>query len=163
MTKTIEIQKTDAEIAYKNADESGKKLLENLLGKENILPLKVTERIKTFNDVLKELGIVTPSKQMLLDYSGTDPDVISSCAHLKLTLIARVLNEGWKPDWTNTNEYKYVPWFKHKSGFGLSFYAYGRWRTDSRVGSRLCFKSREVAQHVFETFKELYEDYLLIG
>lgn len=32
---------------------------------------------------------------------------------------------------------------------------------DADVGSRLCFKSEALADYAAETFKELYEDYLM--
>lgn len=47
-------------------------------------------------------------------------------ADFKLTLIIEYCNEGWIPDYTNYNEYKYFPYFevkadkKHLSGFSVS-------------------------------------------
>lgn len=88
-------------------------------------------------------------------------------AHYKLVLIVQAVNEGWQLNWANTDEFKYELWpdviSKESGGFGLSCDGYDVWGTTTSVGSRLCFKSREVAKYTFETFKELYEDYLLIG
>jgi len=160
--QTIEIKKKNAESAYKNADLNGKKLLEELLGKENVMPGKITDRIKTFKDVLEELGMLAPNKQILLDYNGADPDLISSQAHLKLTFIARALNEGWKPDWSNSSQYKYFPWFREKTGFGLSFGGVDRWFTYTSVGSRLCFNTYELAEYAATQFADIYNDFLTI-
>ncbi len=90
-------------------------------------------------------------------------------SHYKLVIIVEAVNDGWQPDWSNTDEYKYELWpdivkdETKPSGFGLACDGYDLWHTITGVGSRLCFKSREAAKHTFETFKELYEDYLLIG
>lgn len=92
----------------------------------------------------------------------------SFIAYFKLIIIAQAINEGWEPDWNNSNEYKYTPWFevkadkKRPAGFGFSAAGYGTWRTFTAVGSRLCFKSRELALYAGKTFTDIYIDYLLI-
>lgn len=159
---TLEINKANAVKAYNSADSNSKKLLEELLGKEHFVPQKITDRIKTFDDVLSELGQLPMNIAILLSYNGDDGDMISSQAHLKLTLIARVLNEGWIPDWSNSSQYKYVPYFKHKSGFGLAYDDFVNWDTRTRVGSRLCFKTAELAKYAATQFADIYNDFLTI-
>ncbi len=159
--KTIEIKTENAIAAYNNANSEGKKLLVDLFGKQNLL-LKITDRVKTFADAVEVIGGITDNQKILLDYNGMDGDMISSQAHLKLTIIARALNEGWKPDWTNVNEYKYVPLFKHKSGFGLSYFVCDCWGACTFVGSRLCFKSSELAEYAATQFADVYNDFLTI-
>lgn len=121
----------------------------------------ITDQVKTFEDACEILGIdgdvITGS---ISDALAGDADSIA--AYAKLIIIARALNEGWKPDWSNNSQYKYVPWFKHKSGFGLSFGGYGGWRTFTAVGSRLCFKTKELAEYAATQFADLYNDYLSI-
>ena len=134
-TETIEIKKTNVIAAFKSATAEGKALLTKLFGK-NSLYEKITDRIQTFADV-EEL-----SGEKVIRNSGETDDEF---AYRQIKLIAKVLNEGWIPDWTNQNLYKYVPYFKHKSGFGLSCYDAHGWNTYSFVGSRLCFKSAELA------------------
>ena len=160
--QNLEITKDNAHKAYKATDANGKKLLEELLGKENLVPQKVTDRIKTFEDVLEALGELPSNLKILLDYNGTDGDLISSQAHLKLTLIARALNEGWTPDWSDSSQRKYVPWFKEKSGFGLSCGDFDTWFTNTGVGSRLCFKTSELAVYAATQFADIYNDFLTI-
>lgn len=161
--KELIIKKSNAATAYRNADAKGKKLLEDLIGKENLQLGVITDRVKTFDDVLNELsGSATQDVCDLLNYKTEDPDMISARAYMKLVLIARALNEGWTPDWGNSDEYKYVPWFKHKSGFGLSYHGYGRWTTNTVVGSRLCFKSRELAEYAATQFADIYNEFLTI-
>ncbi|WP_410221907.1 hypothetical protein [Pedobacter sp.] len=73
---------------------------------------KITDRVKTYEDACKIFGI-DPSKIML-----TYPDQLSVkdansiVAFAKLQTIAKALNEGWEPDWSNANQPKYYPWFK---------------------------------------------------
>lgn len=89
-------------------------------------------------------------------------------ADFKLIIIAEVLNEGWTPDYTNYDEYKWFPYFdvdadkERKSGFGLSCHVCDYWLSHSTVGSRLCYKSRELAKYSGETFIEIHKDYQLV-
>lgn len=119
----------------------------------------IIERVKTFDDACKVVGL----DKVQVGVTGLDDDTNSIIAYTKLVIIAKALNEGWQPDWENSSQRKYVPWFEHKSGFGLAYNDCGDWASATTIGSRLCFKSKEAAKHTFETFKDLYETYLLIG
>ena len=108
MNNQINIQTENVLNAYKNGNQEQKTLLENLFGKEVFQPKDITERIKTFEDACHELGIehdkwVQDKKEL-----GLEADVV---AFLKLRIITAALNQGWTPDWKNSNEYKYYPWF----------------------------------------------------
>jgi hypothetical protein len=116
--ETIEIQKSNLQAAYAAADESGKSLLRNLfpdadLNKDN---RPVTERIKTFDDALKELGdkhpLVLQYKECFDNYldGAKNEDVADIVAYLKLRIIVAALNEGWKPEFTE-DEWRWYPWF----------------------------------------------------
>jgi hypothetical protein len=158
--KTITIQPNNALKAYQNADKSGKLLLENLLGKEFISSGEITDRIKTFEDVLSSVE-VSENLNILLSYNGIDPDMLGAQAMTKLTLIARALNEGWEPDWTDSNQYKYVPYFNnYKSGFGFSGSNYDAWYSGTCCGSRLCFKSAKLAEYAGKQFLDIYNQFL---
>lgn len=121
----------------------------------------ITEKVKTFEDACEVLGIdgdvITGS---INDALAGDADSIT--AYAKLIIIARALNEGWVPDWSNGRQYKYIPWFEHKSGFGLSYFVYGGWYTLTYVGSRLCYKTEELAKYAATQFADLYNDFLTI-
>src|ERR1700680_3512989 len=86
----------------------------------NKLTGKITDRIKTFEDAVQ---IFPPYENMklLLNYSGSDKDLIAAQAFAKLTIIAKALNKGWVPDWNNSNQYKWYSWFKY-SGSGFRFF-----------------------------------------
>lgn len=157
--ETIEIKKENVLKAYKKANQTGKDLLENLFGK-NVIQAKITDRIKTIDDACNELGINTSIFENMADIDGVEDS--GSIDFLKATIITKALNEGWKPNWEDTSEYKWFPWFKMKSGFGFSgsdcTYAY----SNTHVGSRLCFKSEELATYAGKQFESIYKNYLTL-
>lgn len=153
--ETLQISKKNAINAYKKADAIGKVLLSDLLGKEN-LSQKITDQVKTFEDACEILG--EPPKLPYPDPSNPEEQAIN--ATKKLFVIARALNEGWEPDWTNYSEAKYVPWFEYKSGAGFSFSVYYYWFASTHVGSRLCYKNRELAEYAGSQFKKEYNQFL---
>lgn len=95
-------------------------------------------------------------------------------AYKKMKVITRALNtdqetkEAWTPDWSNYDQGKYYPWFdmdadeKDAAGVGFSFLGYDSDLTLSDVGSRLCFKSRELAKYAGQQFTEIYKEYFVI-
>jgi hypothetical protein len=121
-------------------------------------------KIKTFEAACKVKGL--DAKKILPDVS-TFPEEHQKAliAHAKLILIAEVLNDGWKPNWEDDDEYKYYPWFymdktRYSSGFSFAgvLYVY----SSSLVGSRLCFKSRDIAEYAGKTFVKLYKDLFVL-
>jgi hypothetical protein len=125
---------------------------------------KITDWIKTFEDACREMGIELDSKIAIEAPAELADDLKSIGAYAKLTIIARALNEGWKPDWTDSNQYKWHPFFEanKKAGFGFSRTRYGYWLTHTSVGSRLCFKSEALAKYAGEQFIDIYNDFLTL-
>ena len=109
-------------------------------------------------------------------------------AYTRLAIIAEALNEGWRPEYTE-DEYRYYPWFglytqeeyddmddedKERCRFvGRSVYnAYadgglvcadanhGSASSYAGIGSRLAFKSRELAIYCGKQFIEIWINYL---
>lgn len=156
--QTLQVEKANALKAYNKADKTLKEVLETLFGKEN-LSQKVTDRIKTFEDALAVVK-VSENLRILLDYNGQDKQMISSQAHAKISIIAEALNEGWKPDFSNSNETKYYPWLKFTPGVGFSSYDFVSAYSSSHVGSRLCFKTSDLAKYAAEQFQSIYNDFL---
>ena len=118
-------------------------------------------KIKTFEAACKKLKI-DPEK-CLPDVKGMpEHHQDSTIAYAKLVIIAEALNDGWKPDWSNMEEWKYYPWFDMSSGSGLSFLGFADLYSLSFVGSRLCFKSAELAKYAVTQFKDLYEKYFVL-
>jgi hypothetical protein len=140
---------------YPTADNSGKQILKGLFG-EKIFNQKITERVKTFDDVLSIAG-------------KTMEDMTRGCvdeqevANRKVKLIAEVYNEGEVLDPMNTKQVKYYPWFEITpgSGFGLSYDFCDSWGSNADVGVRLCFKSSELAVDAGKKFTEIYASLLI--
>lgn len=126
---------------------------------------EITDRVKTYEDACKVLG-VEPINEQNAKAQGFRSDEI---ARRKLETIAAALNEGWKPDWNNTDQYKYYPYFyiqenaKGKGSAGLSFASTGHAATHSYAsfGSRLCFYASRLARYASNQFTDLYEQILI--
>jgi hypothetical protein len=156
----LKISKANALRAFGAADKKGKQLLQDLFGKE-VLGDKITDRVKSYEDacLVDNLQPVTIENFSFL----AECDRESALAHHQMTIIARVLNEDWTPDWDNGNEYKYYPYFIWGgSGLGFSFCAGGCGRSGTDVGSRLVFKSRELAEYAGKQFITIYNQLFLI-
>lgn len=126
---------------------------------------EITDRVKTYEDACKVLG-VEPINEQNAKAQGFRSDEI---ARRKLETIAAALNEGWKPDWNNTNQYKYYPYFyiqenaKGKGFAGLSCASTlsAASSTDAYIGSRLCFYASRLARYAGNQFTDLYEQILI--
>lgn len=150
----------------------------------------VTERVKTFEDACKELGEDHPFVRSYNGYTSNihednknDTDIL---AYLKLRIICAALNEGWEPQFT-TDEYRYFPYFvlytqeeidemndeqkhrvvfrSHNNASANGGVAYAVASSDSsyastHIGSRLAFKSHELAKYAGEQFIEIWADYV---
>ena len=111
-------------------------------------PKCIMERVKTFEDACKITGIIPAI------YENSPKDTI---AYEKLKVIVRALNEGWIPNWEDSNEKKYYPYFR-MSPFGFDDTLCGYWSANSATGSRLRFKSAELAKYAGKQFVDLYRD-----
>ena len=184
MNKNIQIQQENVLNAYKNASDEQKELLEHLFGREVFKPVDVKERIKTFADAAKAVGIEDP-EEWESGYSDVEPDIL---AYFKLRIITKALNEGWEPKFT-VGEYRWFPFFvlytkdeidkmdektrtrvvlrsnsyaatsggvAYVGADGVSSDAY------SNSGSRLAFKSEELAEYAGKQFTEIYADFCFI-
>lgn len=123
--------------------------------------MDTTKKIKSFEDACKALGLNPESLPVVANLPEKDRKSI--IAYYKLTIIIRALNEGWLPDWTDSNEYKYFNWFYIDSaGFAYAGMYSAVTYTSTNIGSRLCFKNATLAHYARETFEGLYFDYLFI-
>ncbi|MDB0602332.1 hypothetical protein PL373_14515 [Tenacibaculum maritimum] len=152
--ETLEIKKDDAIKAHGKAKKSGKDLLENLFGKKTFLK-EVTERIKTIEDVLEDNNITQSDIDLMF------ANVPEHIKHQYIAeLLCKSLNEDWAPNWDDSTQGKYYPWFKMGSS-AFRFCDYDYWSTSSGVGSRLCFKSRKLAEYAGKQFKDVYKQFMI--
>ena len=125
--------------------------------------LSIMDRVKTFEDALA-LADEKTREEYLKSVEGYNiPDEI---AYKKLKLITKVVNEGWVADYTDPLQRRYFLW-----GGGLNDGALAGLLaaicdsasgvTYVNVGSRLNFKSREIAEFVGDQFLDLWNEYLL--
>ena len=149
----------------------------------------VTERIKTFADACNALGdehpLVTQYRLTAAAYKG-DPMTEDFIAYLKLRIIVAAINEGWEPKFAK-GEYRYYPWFylytkeqydklddEEKGrcvlrsgnypfscrGFVSSGTNYNASYSYTINGSRLAFRTRELASYAGRQFIEDWADFM---
>ena len=178
--EVLTITKANAIAAFEASDAAGKVLLETLFGKDQFRKKNVIDRIKSYEDACNELGIKPINEKELLKV--VDHHIVSL---LKLETITKALNEGWRnPQDLSTPAYYVWYWLYAESdrnsisneerivdvdmskylsvgGFACSNSDYAPSFTASAIGSRLCFKSRELAIYAAQQFAPLYIDYLM--
>lgn len=155
--------------------------------KEDLRP--VTERVKTFEDAVAELGEDNSLVMMFRHFeaegfaSGNE-DLV---AYLELRIITAALNEGWTPQFTR-GEYRYYPCFElyneedwndlsedakrehgilfssnaHNgayAGYVEAFSKNAHLITGTSIGYRPCFKTRELALYAGKQFASHWLDF----
>ena len=149
----------------------------------------VTERIKTFTDACNVLGdehpLVTQYRLTAAAYKG-DPMTEDFIAYLKLRIIVAALNEGWEPKFEK-GEYRYFPRFYFYTkeeydklddevkgrcvlrsgyytnsyyGFELTITYHDASYSFTCFGSRLAFRTRELAAYAGRQFIEEWADFM---
>lgn len=181
--ETLNIEKEKAINAYQQGSEEQKKVLEQLFGKETFRPKMVTDRIKTFNDALKELG---PNHILVKEYNvvKNNKTTYNTKLYSQLCVITAALNEGWRPKFVE-GEKRYFPYFRLYSaeeirqmskeekssvvyqscdyasgGVSCAYASYDSADVCAHIGSRLAFKTNELAKYAGKQFGKLYANYL---
>ncbi len=188
----MEIKIENVKAAFNTADESGKKLLLALfpeLSSETAQKADnrpVTERIKTFEDAMLELGEEHPFVKEWHLGENLSPELE---AYLQLRVICAALNEGWKPKFTedevrwfpcfwlytqdeinNMDEQEkqarhlistgnYETWF---AGFAFANSDYFPSNASAIIGYRLCLKNEALAVYCGKQFIDLWADFNLV-
>lgn len=126
--------------------------------------IEVAPRIQSYEEACERVG-VEPLTEERIKALELRPDEV---ARKKLEVITAALNEGWSPDWNNTNEYKYYPYFYIEprnygasAGLSCTHTNDAASLTAACIGSRLCFHEPDAARYAGRTFTELYEQLLL--
>lgn len=141
--------------------------------------IDIRERIKTFEDAQHYLGEDNKfvEAQLLIEQTMDDcPDIQ---AYAELRVIAAALNEepeGWRPRYQDKNgnggERRWAPYFRavffggsadsgSSDGLACAYTNLGFSVAFADYGSRLCYKSEELAEYSGQQFKDIWEDYLL--
>lgn len=116
---------------------------------------KITELVKSFEDARNMTG-----RPDVPDFSNLPTDMRKHFeAQYKMIVIAEALNEEWIPDWDNYDEYKYYPWFEMSpSSFAFVVSVYGSALAFAGSGSRLKFRTRELAEYAAKQFIDIWKD-----
>ena len=120
---------------------------------------KITDKIKNINDIYNYLG-VTEEDIIPYKYPKTKKHFRAN-AFAKIECIIEVYNEGTILDWSNSNQYKYLPYFKKATSGGGWVYDY----CDSYYFVTFCsvglyYKSSELAINAGNKFIDIYNDFL---
>ena len=149
-------------------------------------PKDVTERIKTFEDALNELGDDNVLVKEYWAYIDSNVQLSNDIiAYLRLRVIVAALNEGWKPQFIK-GEHRWYFWYDlitkeqydklsdeekrrvvGRGGSGANahyglVYAYAVYASSgshTSRGSRLAFKSEKLAAYAGRQFAEIYADF----
>lgn len=188
MDKELKISAENALAAYNNTDANGRKLLEHLLGKE-VFAQDIKDRVKTFTDALRVLGTPEEliSDDFFKEQEKLGEDVV---AMLKLRVIAEALNEGWRPKFDGDEcryypwfyiytkkEYEELDEDEKKkcrvvgrsnsNGYAFAYggvvFAGAHFASSysyANLGSRLAFKTRELAEYCGKQFIDIWEKFL---
>lgn len=187
----MEIKKENIIAAYNTADDNGKAMLKSLFPDadftgEDSKNKPVTERIKSLEDAMLELGDDNAFVNAYKTYRGEDNNLK---AYLALRIICAALNEGWEPEFTKS-EWRWIPWHILWSAEELQkkdddwkqdrhLISLGDYKTEyaglaysashdapshshAGIGSRLCLKSEALATYCGKQFISLWADFLLI-
>lgn len=139
---------------FRNADSKGKELLERLFGKE-LFSSKVTDRVKSLEDAFEETGRPATPEFMDApeDMRPWFQDLYNGAVY------AEAMNEGWKADYNDGNQQKWLPYFNTLSSSGFTFLDTLFVYSSPAAGdaARLCLKDKSLAKHAGEEITEVYK------
>lgn len=189
--ETLNINKENVLNAYGSATDEQKAMLEIIFGKDTFKSKDITERIKTFEDACKELGSDHPLVLAYQNNNLRDAEVANDnkdiIAYLKLRIIVAALNEGWEPQFI-PGECRWAPYYVlytkedidemdeetmarvvYRSSSSANAYGgvscansnYDSAYVYAYIGSRLAFKSKELAEYAGTQFIDIFADFML--
>lgn len=190
MNKELKISAENALAAYNNTDANGRELLEHLFGKEIFaqdIKDKVKTFEDAVAILGDEHPLVAQFRVIESSFKEADNN-LHLFAYARLVIIAEALNEGWKPKFDG-DECRYYTWFyiytkteyekldedekkerrlvgrsdEHAIAHGGVACAYADFASShshSYNGSRLAFKTRELAEYCGKQFIDIWEKFL---
>lgn len=190
MNKELKISAENALAAYNNTDANGRELLEHLFGKEIFtqdIKDKVKTFEDAVAILGDEHPLVAQFRVIESSFKEADNN-LHLFAYARLVIIAEALNEGWKPKFDG-DECRYYPWFyiytkaeyekldedekkdcrvvgrsysNAVANGGVVYASAGSASSGSYAGSgsRLAFKTRELAEYCGKQFIDIWERFL---
>ena len=140
-------------------------------------PIKIGKRFALSEKTNKTKIEDLKTWEQICNYIKRDPNLLPSfleideidrkhhIADIKLTICARVRNEGWVPDYNNPNQKKWYNWFKYDASRGCFVFhgAYTSYEyTGTGVGARFCFPTEGRAKTFAVDFADLYNDLFIL-
>lgn len=153
--KTLQIEESKAKSLYKTASEEFKAMLEDSFGKKFFENSWMDLWEKFCRDYNLMLSLPYPNPE-------TSDEEYIDAQFMMMHIIRRKRNK--KPDFNNSNEYKYAPYFDMRSGSGFAFSTSVTfiWSTTSPVGSRLCISGDDkLMQKIATDFLPIYEKIMM--
>ena len=133
-----------------NSLEDEVKVLRNIIDSSK----NIFDKVKSYEDALVVLNIKNP-----ITFNNTKDEI----AYIKLKIIARALNEGWKPKFGNySGEHKYYCRFRFNGN--CTRFHYEGVSCDSghsSVTNHLAFRNKETADYAGKKFISIWNDYLM--
>lgn len=151
--KTLQIEESKAKDLYKTASPEFKAMLEDSFGK-SFFEHDWMELWKKFcRDYNTNPLLPYPAPR------NSDEEYIDA-QFMMMHIIRRKRSK--KPDFNNSNEYKYVPYFTCSSGLVFELSGSFIWDTITVVGSRLCIPNNEkLMKEVAVEFYKIYEKIII--
>lgn len=146
--------------AQRLADKYGKKAFV-LESTSLITPDEINIKVDSFETALEYLGRENNACMCGIP----DKHAKAMVAMYKLITIAEAWNkaDNFIPDYDNTNQYKWFPWFQKRGTAGFVYARTDRTASyaNADIGSRLCFSTSERAEQFGKQFIDLWNDFLL--
>ena len=146
--------------AQRLADKYGKKAFV-LESTSLITPDEINVKVDSFETALEFLGRENNACMCGIP----DKHAKAMVAMYKLITIAEAWNkaDNFVPDYDNTNQYKWFPWFQKRGTAGFVFANTNDTASSASatIGSRLCFSTSERAEQFGKQFIDLWNDFLL--
>ena len=123
------------------------------------IPKNIIERVKSIDDAINELGEtdVEVAELRKLENANITSHILYK---QQAVVIAKALNEGWVADLSDSDQCKFTAYYKISSAGGFVCIDLVFWVTYTAVGSRLCFKSRDLAEYFGTQFIDIHRKYL---
>lgn len=187
--EAIQFNKETLVAVYGNCNAVGRKAIKEQLGERLSEILPVTDRVKTFNDAVEELG---EEHEAVKAYRAVEwylrNQMSDIKAYLHLRIITAALNEGWEPQFVE-GERRWYGWYdliskedyealsdeekgrcvgrSHNAahavgGLVYSYAGLASSYSSTYSSSRLTFKSEKLAEYAAKQFIEIYADLCFI-